>query len=140
MRTEVFLDSAFAAVVPCLRTGAVREVEAWLLADAARLGRFLGVPAARIPLSPDTLRNPKQEMVNLARRSRSRSIREDLVPRPEGGRQVGPAYTSRLIEFVQGAANGWRPAVVPCLRKGEVAAGASNSLARCLRSLAAMEM
>jgi len=63
MRTEVFLDSAFAAVVPCLRTGAVREVEAWLLADAARLGRFLGVPAARIPLSPDTLRNPKQEMV-----------------------------------------------------------------------------
>jgi len=31
-------------------------------------------------------------------------------------------------------------AVVPCLRKGEVAAAVSDSLARCLRSLTAMEM
>ena len=32
----------------------------------------------------------------------------DMVPRPESGRQVGPAYTSRLIEYTQGP---WRPNV-----------------------------
>jgi hypothetical protein len=49
-----------------------------------------------------------------------------MVPRPESGRQIGPAYTSRLIQFVEDTQAGWRP---------EVAAAVSDSLARCLRSL-----
>jgi len=62
-------------------------------------------------------------MVNLARASRRRDIREDLVPRPEGGRQVGPAYSSRLIEFVSGR---WRP---------EIAARRAESLRRAIACL-----
>lgn len=109
----------------CLRV-AVRAVDAWLLADAERLARFLHIPRHHIPARPDAIDHPKQYIVSLARQSRSSAIREDMVPRPESGRDVGPAYTARLIQFVEDEANGWRP---------EVAAEASESLARCLRRL-----
>jgi hypothetical protein len=105
---------------------AVREVEAWLLADRARLARFLGVARSRIPQTPDNLDDPKQTMVNLGRGSRRRALREDMVPRPRSGIAQGPAYTSRLTEFVNDRAKGWRP---------EVAAHGSDSLDRCIRSL-----
>lgn len=67
-------------------------------------------------------------LVNLARRSRRKAIRQDMVPRARSGRQEGPAYTSRMTEF---ASEKWRP---------EVAAEHSESLRRaiqCLQRLAA---
>jgi hypothetical protein len=112
----------------CFRI-AVREVEAWILADRRRVAHFLGVPTSAVPLEPEILVNPKRTIVNLARRSRRRAIREDLVPREGSGREVGPAYTSRLIEFVFDTESGWRP---------RVAAGAARSLRgyiQCLRRL-----
>ncbi|MCS7316612.1 MAG: hypothetical protein NZ554_14160, partial [Bryobacteraceae bacterium] len=109
----------------CLRV-AVRAVDAWLLADAERLARFLHIPRQHIPGHPDAIDRPEQCTVSLARQSRSSAIREDIVPRPESGRDVGPAYTARMIEFVQDETTGWWP---------EVAAQASESLARCLRRL-----
>jgi hypothetical protein len=109
----------------CFRV-AVREVESWLLADRAAFSRFMGVPQARIPLSPDTEPDPKRTIVDLARASRYGAISEDMVPRPGAGRDVGPAYTSRLAEF---ASANWRP---------EDAARNSDSLARCIRRLAEM--
>ncbi len=110
----------------CFRV-AVREVEAWLIADAERLAPFLGVPRNEVPANPEGLDEPKTTMVNLARSSRRRAIREDMVPREGSGRQVGPAYSSRLIEF---ASSSWRP---------DVAAERSDSLRRainCLKRLA----
>lgn len=83
----------------CLRI-AVREVEAWLLADPEGLSRFISVARSRLPVSPDSELDPKATLVELARKSRKRDIREDLVPTPGGGRKEGPAYTSRLSEFV----------------------------------------
>lgn len=109
----------------CFRV-AIREVEAWLLADRERLVHFLSSRLSLVPNNPETADDPKALMIELARRSRRREIREDMVPRPESGRRVGPAYTSRLIEFVEDTANGWRP---------DVAAQSSDSLARCLRCL-----
>jgi hypothetical protein len=109
----------------CFRI-AVRMVEAWLLADRDRLSRFLRVPPSQLPLKPEELNDPKSTIVDLARRSRRRDIREDMVPRPGSGRTVGPAYTSRLIEFVAQGPAGWRP---------DVAAKLSDSLERCLRRL-----
>ena len=106
----------------CFRI-AIREVEAWLLADGATVARFLSVAKSRIPGSPEGLPKPKQFMVNLGRRSRRRAIREDMVPRPGSGRVVGPAYTSRLVEF---ASTTWRP---------EVAAERSDSLKRAIRCI-----
>jgi hypothetical protein len=110
------------ALYMCFRV-AVRKVEAWLLADREQLARFLSVTTSRIPLNPETIDDPKRTMVELARHSRQRNIREDMVPRPRSGRTVGPAYTSRLIEFVETL---WRP---------EVAVRHSDSLRRCCEHL-----
>lgn len=89
----------------CFRV-AVRAVEAWLMADADALAAFLAIARGKVPVNPDSLAEPKQVLVNLARASRRRAIREDIVPRPQGHRAVGPAYASRLIEFISSE---WRP-------------------------------
>lgn len=109
----------------CFRV-AIREVEAWLLADAETLARFLSVARRSVPDDPERLPKPKAAMVNLGRQSRKGAIRKDMVPRRGSGRSVGPAYTSRLVEF---ASTTWRP---------EVAAERCDSLKRaiwCLRRL-----
>jgi hypothetical protein len=106
----------------CLRV-AVRQVEAWLLADRERVATFLRVPVSRVPERPEELDDPKRSMVNLARRSRSRAIAQDMTPRPGSGRNVGPAYASRLIEFVTRSERGWRP---------QVAAESADSLRRAM--------
>ncbi len=106
----------------CFRI-AVREIEAWLLADPQGIASFLRVAQARVPTEPESLNDPKQAMVDLARQSRSREIQKDMVPRPGSGRSIGPAYPSRLIEF---ASSGWDP---------EVAARCCDSLRRAIECL-----
>lgn len=104
----------------------VREIEAWLMADAATLADYLSVARSRIPMNVEGLGSPKTTLVNLARGSRRRNIRTDMVPHEGSGRQVGSVYVSRLIEYVQTT---WRP---------EVASRRSESLHRaivCLRRL-----
>ena len=81
----------------CFRI-AVREVEAWLLADRNGIAGFLGVSHARIPPMPEQLPDPKSSLVAAARRSRSRTVRDDLVPRPGSGRSVGPGYVAMIAE------------------------------------------
>jgi len=104
----------------------VREIEAWLLADRERLARYLGVGVAQIPADPEAIADPKRALVHIARQSRRKDIRADMVPRPRSCREVGPAYNSRLIHFVNDQRNGWRP---------DVAARSSESLRRCLLQL-----
>ncbi len=111
----------------CFRV-AVREVEAWLMADAETLAGYMGVRQGRVPGAPEGLDDPKAAMVSLARRSCRKDIREDMIPQNGSGRRVGPAYSSRLIEY---AATAWRPGV---------AARNAESLRRaidCLRRLVA---
>lgn len=109
----------------CFRI-AVREVEAWLLADTERIAARLSVAESRVPSAPQQLARPKRSMVDLARRSRRKIIREGMVPRQGSGRQVGATYTSELIGFVSDGRAGWRPGV---------AANRCDSLARCITCL-----
>lgn len=102
---------------------AVRSIESWLLADAERFSDFIGVRRAAVPQDPESLSHPKDVVVALARQSRRRAIREDMVPRERSGRRVGPAYTSRLIDFTESIQHGWRP---------DVAAAHAPSLRRCI--------
>jgi len=104
----------------------VREIESWLLADRDRLAQFLNVRYSLIPRDPETLADPKHTLVEICRRSRRKEIREDMTPRPRSYREVGPAYNSRLVQFVLDERHGWRP---------EVAARYSESLERCMRHL-----
>lgn len=85
---------------------AVRMLESWLLAHTDALAQFLTISAALIPRDPDQEEHAKRTLVNLARRSRSRRIREDLVPEPATSAVVGKNYTPRMTEFIR---NQWRP-------------------------------
>jgi hypothetical protein len=79
---------------------AVRMVESWLLADREALAQFLRIAIHHIPQLPDNEINPKQVMVSLARRSHSRTIREDMVPPPNTEGHVGKNYRGQLQKFV----------------------------------------
>ena len=103
---------------------AVREIESWILADRERIAAFLDVKESQIYADTDSLQSPKETIVNLATQSRRREIREDMVPRPQSGRLVGPAYNSRIIEFV---GKSWRP---------EMAERCSKSLRSCRAAIA----
>jgi hypothetical protein len=108
----------------CFRV-AVRAVEAWLLGDRHRIANFLRVKQRDIPAAPEQIAYPKRTLVDIARASSSSDVRADIVPRPGSGRVVGPAYPSRLIEFVSSPA-GWRP---------EAAAEVCESLRRAREAL-----
>jgi hypothetical protein len=97
---------------------AVRAVEAWLLADPAS-AQWLGVAASALPREVEALEDPKQTLINLARRSRSAAIKVDIVPTLS--RSIGPGYVDQVRTF---CATKWRP---------DVAAQRSDSLARLIR-------
>lgn len=108
----------------CFRV-AVREVEAWLLADRAGFAKWAGVHANLIPDDVEAIARPKERLVAIVRESRWRERRDAIVPRPDSGRSAGPAYSDVLTEFV---ASDWDV---------EAAARAAPSLARALRCLRA---
>ena len=102
---------------------AVQAVEAWFMADRGPLARYLSIPQGKIPVRPEEVDNPKQAIVNLARQSRSSTVRDDVVPSEHSGRSVGPGYTAAMIEFVQ---DKWCP-----VRASQLAPSLSRALARC---------
>lgn len=96
------------------------------MADRENMARFLGVASSRIQHNIDLDSNPKETLINIARSSRNRNIREDLVPRQMSGAKVGPLYVSQLTKFVEEL---WRP---------DVAANESESLRRCISALSTL--
>jgi hypothetical protein len=105
----------------CLRV-AVREVEAWLLADHDGLRELLGRRLGNLPDNPDYLRDPKRYLLGLASRA-PREVRMDLLPEPGAIAIQGLGYNRRLVEFVQST---WSP---------REAAGRSESLQRAMSRL-----
>lgn len=100
----------------------VHSVESWLLADRDGLARFLSVPVGGVPTRPDEVPRPKEILLRLASRSRTRSVREGLVRAVRGGLRVGPEYVGLLTEFVQR----WNI---------EEAKDSSDSLRRCVAAV-----
>ena len=84
----------------CFRI-AVRAVEAWLLADRSNVARFLSVSIDLIDLHPERLTAPKSQLISIARRSRSRTIRMGIVPSAGDSRVIGPEYTALMSEFAR---------------------------------------
>ena len=102
---------------------AVRQAEAWLMADLSGLSQFLRIRQAELPGDPDGEPNAKIRLVNAARNSRNNRVVADMVPREKSGRKTGPAYAARVIEFV---ARHWDI---------DSASQHSDSLARCVHRL-----
>jgi hypothetical protein len=80
---------------------AVREVEAWLLADREGFAFYAAVSKKRIPLNPDLVEDPKALLFEIIKKSQKRTLKEDILPRYLGDR-IGPNYNGRLVEFVAG--------------------------------------
>lgn len=102
---------------------AVKEVESWVLADREGFAGFLGIAQNKVPENPDELDDPKAHLIQLAKSSRKRAMREDLVPKAGSTARQGPAYNERLAMFVR---EYWNP---------EAARIASPSLEKTLKSL-----
>jgi hypothetical protein len=105
---------------------AVREVEAWLLADADSFADFLGVQRAKVTTDPEGIPDPKRHIVQLARTSRKKAVRQGVPPSEGSIAKVGLDYNVFLGEF---ASVNWRP---------HIAATNSRSLRRALDRVAAL--
>lgn len=101
---------------------AVKEVEAWLLADREGFSEFLGINPEKIPEDSDQIMDPKVKLLQLAKVGR-RELREDLLPRKGVFAQQGLGYNQVLGRFVM---NGW---------SSERAAENSDSLRRTCERL-----
>ena len=80
---------------------AVREVEAWLLADREAFAEFLGIAVTLIPQDADAIADPKQTLINLAKKSRKRTLRKGIVPPSKTTAKIGRDYNGQLIPFVK---------------------------------------
>jgi hypothetical protein len=103
---------------------AVREIESWLLADSHNFARFLGISQDWIPEDPDCLLDPKAALIKLAQRSRSKEVRDRIVPKAGSTAKQGADYNGQLARFVL---TDWNI---------EASGSRSPSLARALTTLA----
>jgi len=101
----------------------VREIESWILADRPAIARLLSLPLAKIPLAPEELDDPKQTLIQLARGSRLKTIRETLVPIAGYAASEGPLYAAEIARFV---GEKWNP---------DTARRQSASLDKCILRL-----
>lgn len=102
----------------------VREVEAWLMADAEALRGFLSLKSGRIPNRPEERLDPKSDLIQICQMVKPRSFREELVPEKGSTAKVGVGYNLHMVRFVR---DHWNPAR---------AAENAPSLARARRRLA----
>ena len=102
----------------------VREVESWILADRRGIAKFLSIPLTSVPLSPEEEVDPKRKVIDLARNSTKREIREGFVPKPDSTAAVGSGYNPLMERFIHGE---WSPAA---------ARAAAPSLDKCMLRLA----
>jgi hypothetical protein len=85
---------------------AVREAEAWVLADREAFANFLGINVARLPADVEAVQNPKETLIQLTRESPKKKLRDDICPPPHSTRRIGPNYNAQLGSFV---ADRWNP-------------------------------
>ena len=79
---------------------AVREVEAWVLADRVQFANWLGVAEITVPQNPEASLDPKADLLRLAARSKHRNLRDGLLPKKGASSKVGLEYNDLLCEFV----------------------------------------
>lgn len=82
----------------------VREIESWVLADAISFSEYSGVPIHRITCNPDSLADPKAELMRLVDRHGERQVKRDLLPMRGSGASKGLGYNNSLSFYV---ANSW---------------------------------
>jgi hypothetical protein len=83
----------------CLRL-AVAEAESWLIADRKSIANYFGIPEKHVSKTPDEETDPKRHLLNLARKSKNRDLRLEMVSQTDQSKQ-GTGYNPRLRHFVK---------------------------------------
>lgn len=78
---------------------AVRETEAWLMADRDGFAEYLGVSKAKLPRDVEGLPDPKRYLLEVARGAKKK-IREGLLPLTNAAASQGFGYNPLLSKFV----------------------------------------
>lgn len=84
---------------------AVPESESWIMADVESLADFMQISEALLPHSPETVSDPKRALLTLAKRSRRRDLRAEMVSQTDPSK-IGSGYNAHLTGFV---AARWKP-------------------------------
>jgi hypothetical protein len=79
---------------------AVREVEAWLLADRPGIANLIGAHVNQVPARPEQLDDPKQHLLQLAKRYARGHLKNDLIRMDGTNIKQGVGYNNVLSEFV----------------------------------------
>lgn len=79
---------------------AVREAEAWALADHEGFAAFANISINKLPPEPETIGDPKQAMLNLIKGCKRRDLREEMLPGKYDRSPVGLGYNVHLSDFV----------------------------------------
>ncbi len=78
---------------------AVRQIETWLLADRGNFAHYLKIAVSQVSAYPEDLPNAKAHVLELARKSPIKRLRDDML-NPTSPQRVGPAYNAAMIDFV----------------------------------------
>ncbi len=101
IRDWFFSGQASASALPkqVMFRVAVREVEAWLMADKEGFSQFLGISPANFVSDPESLPDPKRFLLDVVeRKAGKKKIREML---PTGRASIGVGYNKNLCEFIK---------------------------------------
>lgn len=79
---------------------AVREAEAWAMADHEGFAEFARLSPAQLPPEPESLSNPKQVLLKLIARCKRRDLRDEMLPGKRDRSPVGLGYNIHLKDFV----------------------------------------
>lgn len=106
----------------------VREIESWLMADRDGIAELLAIKTNKVPQLPEMEPDPKLTLVNLARRSRLKSVKNAFVPQINSSAETGRLYVSEMSKFAQ--------------TKWNIARARANSpsLDRCIHKLASLHI
>ena len=80
------------------------EIESWIMADRFAIAQYLSISVDNFPKKMDEINDPKKFLLDIVKKSRSRKLKEDLIPASGSTAKIGPNYNARLSNFVR---NDW---------------------------------
>ncbi|MDR5782626.1 hypothetical protein QCE63_24785 [Caballeronia sp. LZ065] len=80
---------------------AVKEAEAWVLADHIGFSKFAVVSKDLFPAQPETDADPKQRLLSLVKKSKRRELRDEMLPGKGATSPVGLGYNVHMTDFVR---------------------------------------
>ncbi|WP_186027826.1 hypothetical protein [Burkholderia gladioli] len=80
---------------------AVKEAEAWVLADHVGFSNFATVNKDLFPTQPEAVPDPKQALLALVKKSKRRELRDEMLPGKGATSPVGLGYNVHMTDFVK---------------------------------------